>query len=193
MLKVEFITNRIFSSRTYILTKQKRDEVWLVDCGDVDRVLERIDGKTIEGVLLTHTHSDHIYGLEQLLERFPEVRIYTNVYGIKALGSPRLNISRYHDEYPDIAIDAPNNVHVLSQGDVISILDSSVSVYETPGHDPSCLTYAIGEYLFTGDAYIPEVKVFTGFPHSNKKQALESVERILQLPTSFRIMPGHTV
>ena len=93
MLAVDYITNRVFNSRTYILSKEGSDEVWLVDCGDTDRVLERIGGKRVEGVLLTHTHSDHIYGLEALMEHFPEVKIITNGYGAKALGSPKLNIS----------------------------------------------------------------------------------------------------
>lgn len=67
MLSVEYITNRAFNSRTYILTRPDCKKVWLVDCGDTDRVLELINGKAVEGVLLTHTHSDHIYGLESLI------------------------------------------------------------------------------------------------------------------------------
>lgn len=40
MLKVDYFTNRVFNSRTYILSKEGSDEVWLVDCGDIDRLLE---------------------------------------------------------------------------------------------------------------------------------------------------------
>ena len=192
MLTVDFITNRVFNSRTYILSDEKYDRVWLVDCGDTDRVLDMIGKKSVEGVLLTHAHSDHIYGLEELLKRIPAVKIYTNVAGVEALKSPKLNISHYHSEYPDISIDAPDNVCVLKEGDSLEVLGKSVKVYETPGHAPSCLTYIIGKMAFTGDAYIPEVKVFTVFPHANKKQAELSVERILQLTADFHIMPGHS-
>ena len=194
MLKVDFFTNRVFNSRTYILSKEGHDAVWLVDCGDTDRVLEQIEGKkTVEGVLLTHAHSDHIYGLEALLKHFPQVKIYTNEAGVEALKSPQLNISRYHSEYPDISIEAPENITLLKDGDTFELLGSPVTVYETPGHAPSCLIYLIEDKAFTGDAYIPGVKVFTGFPHSNREQAAESVERILQLTTNCLIMPGHTV
>jgi glyoxylase-like metal-dependent hydrolase (beta-lactamase superfamily II) len=193
MIEVDFITNRVFHSRTYILSSQRSDGVWLVDCGDLDRVLERIRVKKVEGVLLTHTHSDHIYGLGMLLERFPEVRIYTNAYGVEALRSPQLNISRYHSEYPDISIDAPNNIFVLEENASLTVFDVPVSVYETPGHDPSCLTYMIEDKIFTGDAYIPGAKVFTGFRRSCRKQAEKSVDRILGLSSGYRIMPGHTV
>ncbi len=193
MLIIDFITNRVFNSRTYILTKENCELVWLVDCGDTDRVLEMIGEKSVEGVLLTHAHSDHIYGLEALIKRFPEVKIYTNAAGVEALKDPRLNISHYHSEYPDISIEAPDSVCILKEGDELNVLGEAVKVYETPGHAPSCLTYIMEGKAFTGDAYIPGVKVFTGFPHSNRKQAAESVERILQLTSQCLILPGHTV
>lgn len=193
MLIIDFITNRVFNSRTYILSKEYIEKVWLVDCGDTDQVLEMIGEKSVEGVLLTHAHSDHIYGLEEMMKRFPEVKIYTNAAGVEALKDPRLNISHYHSEYPDICIDAPNNVCVFKEGDELNVLGETVTVYETPGHATSCLTYIMEDKAFTGDAYIPGVKVFTGFPHSDRKQAAGSVERILQLTSQCLILPGHTV
>lgn len=193
MLTIDFITNRVFNSRTYILAKEDSKKVWLVDCGDTDRLLEMIGEKSVEGVLLTHAHSDHIYGLEALLKRFPDVKIYTNAAGVEALKDPRLNISHYHSEYPDISIEAPNNVCVLNEGDKLNVLGEAATVYETPGHAPSCITFIMEDKAFTGDAYIPGVKVFTGFPHSNRKQAAEFVERILQLTSRCLILPGHSV
>ena len=192
MFSVDYFTNRVFNSRTYILSKEGSDEVWLVDCGDFDRIQERIGNKGIKGVLLTHAHSDHIYGLEALMEQFPHVQIYTNQAGVEALKSPQLNISRYHSEYPDISIDGPENVCIIKEGDQLVILGVRVQVYETPGHDPSCLTYIIEDKAFTGDAYIPGVKVFTGFPRSNRKQAAESVEKIIRLSSGLLVMPGHS-
>lgn len=193
MLSVEYITNQVFNSRTYILTKPDNNDVWLVDCGDIDKVREKIGEKTIVGVLLTHTHSDHIYGLQGLLNQIPDVLIYTNAYGIKALQSPKLNMSRYHSEYPDIEFVAPQNTRVLKEGDFLDVLGCLLKVYETPGHDPSCLTFIIENNAFTGDAYIPGIKVFTGFPHSKRAQAKESVERILKLAEGKTIFPGHEV
>lgn len=193
MPTVCYITNQIMNSRTYILSCEGKDVVWLVDCGDFDRVLEMIGGRTVEGVLLTHAHSDHIYGLEALIKRFPKVKIFTNEAGVASLHSPKLNISHYHDEYPDIFIDKPENIQVVNEGCELDVLGEKVAVYETPGHAPSSITYIIGDNVFTGDAFIPGVKVFTGFPHSNRKQAQESIERILRLSKNLIVMPGHTV
>lgn len=193
MLSVDFFTNRVFNSRTYILSKEGCEEVWLVDCGDVDRIIERTKGKVIKGVLLTHAHSDHIYGLEEILQKFPLCMVYTNSSGLEALKSPKLNMSHYHSEYPDISFDKTDNVRIIGEGDVVQVLGIEVLVYETPGHSPSCITYILEDIAFTGDAYIPGVKVFTGFPHSNRIQAQKSSERILQLTSQFQIMPGHDI
>lgn len=193
MLSVNFFTNRVFNSRTYILSKEGSDEVWLVDCGDADRIIERIKEKAVKGILLTHAHSDHIYGVEEILEKFPRCLVYTNIAGIEALKSPKLNMSHYHSEYPDISIDKPNNVRIIGEGDKVKVFGDEVFVYETPGHSPSCLTYILEDKAFTGDAYIPGVKVFAGFPNSNRIQAQRSLERIQQLSSNFQIMPGHDV
>ena len=193
MISVDYFTNRIFNSRTYVLSVEECEDVWLVDCGDADRILALIAGRVLKGVLITHGHSDHIYGLQEILERFPNAEVYTNQAGVAALRSPKLNLSRYHSEYPDISIDEPMNMRIVGEGDDVEVLGTHVKVYETPGHAPSCITYIIENKAFTGDAYIPGVNVFTGFPHANRLQADLSVERILQLTKDCLVMPGHTV
>lgn len=190
-MTIEYIVNRIFTSRTYILSKGGDNRIWLVDCGDIDRVFEMYPDKIIEGVLLTHTHSDHIYGLNQLIEEYPQVMLFTNEYGYEALISPQRNISRYHTEYEDIILSDRSNVDVITEGAVIDVLGERCEVFETPGHDPSCLCFRIGGKIFTGDAYIPGVKVFTGFPFSDKQLASNSMERILTLSSGLEIYPGH--
>ena len=69
------VVNTIFKSCSYVVSQD--NIVWLVDCGEVDSILPLIDGR-LAGVLLTHAHFDHIYGLNTLLELFPDVPILTN-------------------------------------------------------------------------------------------------------------------
>lgn len=190
-MHVSYIVNSVFNSRTYILSEIGSDDVWLVDCGDVEKILEKIGGKLVVGVLLTHTHSDHIYGIGKLLSFFPGVLIYTNEFGYEALASPKLNISRYHSEFDDISIEDRSNVRIISEKSCLNILGHKVGVYETPGHDPSCLTYRIERYLFTGDSFIPGVKVFTGFPNSDKNKAAESESQIIKMSEGMVVYPGH--
>lgn len=200
MVHVSHIVNSVFSSRTYILSRDGStglttggsNDVWLVDCGDIEQLPADI---RVIGVLLTHTHSDHIYGLNKLIERFPDVRIVTNGYGAKALYDPRLNISAYHSEYEDFVLNASARVEVEQEGSTVDVLGQELRVFETPGHDPSCLCFEVDGRLFTGDAHIPGVKVFTGFPKSEKKLAIASEQRILSIVSNLGldVYPGHEV
>ena len=194
MLNVTHIVNSIFTSRTYILTDDGKKDFWIVDCGDVPPLVDLIskiggDSLNIKGVLLTHVHYDHIYGLPRLKEMFPDIIVYTNEAGRKALPNPRLNMSKYHD---DPIIYESQNVAVCGEGDVLDLFDGvQTKVYETPGHHPSCLTFEIGDYLFTGDAYIPGEKVVTILPGADKVLAAESLERIKRMAEGKVVCPGH--
>ena len=186
-VRTQQAVNSIFNSCTYILSQG--GETWLVDCGDLDQILSRIDGK-LRGVLLTHTHFDHIYGLNHLLALFPDITIVTNESGREGLLSDKLNFSRYHEE--PFILDTPENVKLVSDGELIPLFDnvSARAVY-TPGHSPSCVTWIVDDLIFTGDSYIPGVKTVTNFPHANKEQAAQSEALIKRLAESRRICPGH--
>ena len=191
MVKVDIVVNRIFTSRTYILSTDEAEGVWLVDCGDVDKVLEIIGHRSIKGVLLSHAHYDHIYGLPQLMALFPDALIFTNAFGKGALANDRVNMSRYHE---DPIIVSSEKVLICEDGAVIPMFDGvEAVVYETPGHNPSCLTFEIENYLFTGDAYIPGVAVVTNLPKGDKALAVESEKRILELAKGKEIYPGHDI
>lgn len=196
MLNVTYIVNSVFTSRTYILSDEGKKDFWIVDCGDVSPLIDKIStigGNlfTIKGVLLTHVHYDHIYGLPLLREKFPDIKVYTNEAGCKALPNPKLNMSKYHD---DPIIYELENVVACSEGDVIDLFDGlQAKVFETPGHHPSCLTFEVGDYLFTGDAYIPGEKVVTILPGADKIMAADSIEKIKCIGEGKEICPGHEV
>lgn len=180
-----------------MLTQEGNRSMWLVDCGDVPPIVDMLSSVggnlslLIKGVLLTHVHYDHIYGLPQLKELFPSLRVYTNEFGKKALTDIRLNYSKYHN---DPIVYESDNVETCEEGSVIELFDGVLAkVYHTPGHNPSCLTYEVGDYLFTGDAYIPGIKVVTTLKGGDKVKAAESVERILRLAEGKTVCAGHEV
>lgn len=190
---IEQIVNHIFNSITYILPVGNQKDCWLVDCGDVEKIIAQ--GWNIRGVLLTHAHTDHIYGINKLLEAFPDVLIYTNAEGEKGLQNPKWNFSRYHDDVEDFIISSPENVRVFEKEGTLSIdNDLTVEVLFTPGHEPSCLSFIIGKNIFTGDAYIPGIKTVTTFPRSNKQLAIESENKLkLMQQEGYAILSGHWV
>ncbi len=194
-INIEFITNSFFSSRTYWLSERCAEKVWLVDCGDVVEVMKQLPAQSvIAGVLLTHVHFDHIYGLNKLMRMVPDCIIYTNSFGQKSLIDPKRNFSRYHTDIDDFVFEHPEKVIVVGEGEKIELFEGVYAdVYYTPGHDESCLCYEVEGNLFTGDAYIPGVKTITTFPHSSKKKALESDLRISSMARGMKVWPGHTI
>ena len=191
---IKYITNSFFSSRTYWLSDDCQNKFWLVDCGDIEEVINQIPAQSlIAGVLLTHVHFDHIYGLNRLMKMMPDCVIYTNDFGQKSLTDPKRNFSRYHTDIDDFIFEHPEKVVVVGEGDKIELFEGVYAdVYYTPGHDESCLCYEVEENLFTGDAYIPGVKTVTTFPHSSKKKALESDLRLSSIARGMKVWPGHT-
>lgn len=159
----------------------------LIDPGD-----EWVGFKDVTSVLLTHAHFDHIYGLNRLIELNPDATVYTNEHGRMMLLDDRKNMSRYH-ETPFI-FEHPDRIVTVNDGDEIEIEKGmTAKAVFTPGHNPSCITWIIGNCLFTGDAYIPGIKTVTNLPASNKKQALESEKLIKELAEYRIIYPGHKI
>lgn len=185
------IVNSVFNSITYILPFGNQRDCLLVDCGDVEKIIEQ--GWNIKGVLLTHAHFDHIYGINKLFEAFPDAIIYTNIEGEQGLKNPKWNFSRYHEDIEDFIISSPHNVRVIEKECTLQLdKDLTVQILFTPGHEPSCVSFIIGKKLFTGDAYIPGVKTVVTFPRSNKQEAKESLERLKQMENEgFIIHCGH--
>lgn len=181
------VVNQIFNSITYILPFGSEKECYLVDCGDVEKVIEQ--GWKVRGVLLTHSHFDHIYGLNKLVEVFPEAFVYTNQAGKEGLANDKWNFSRYHTEVENFIFTKTENVRVLEEGEQTLDGGLKLNVFFTPGHDPSCISYVVNNKLFTGDAYIPGIKTVTTFPRSNKVLAEKSLIRLQELEKKY----GYTV
>lgn len=191
-MKLIKFKNSILNSATYLLYEEKNNEVWLIDCGDIEPITSFINTHhaNINSVFLTHTHYDHIYGLNSLYSQFPHISIYTNKEGIKALYDDVMNLSMCYDvEF----IYNGKKVIILKDNDTLLINGNEITIYETPGHDVTCLTYKINDMLFTGDSYIPGCEIVTIWKKSNKIDAINSKDRILSIKEIFnlKINPGH--
>lgn len=188
-MKVKRFINSVFTSNTYVLTEECSDDCWVVDIGDIEPVLEYVEDRKVRGLFITHTHYDHIYGINKLVAHFPDCVVYTSVKGKEGLYSDRLNFSRYH---ADPIIFQGEHLQIVNDGDSVCLFENvEFKVLATPGHDWSCLTYYTDDSIFTGDSYIPGIKVITSFPHSDKEQAALSLCKILQMSETRNVYPGH--
>ena len=194
MIEIHDITNTIFTSKTYILSKPGEDKAWLVDIGDIAPVVEylNIRNQKAVGVFLTHAHFDHIYGIEALVKQYPDCKVYCTEYTKEALASEKLNMSKYNGTP---FCYSGGNVVTVHEGELMALFEgeSPILFYETPGHNPGCLTMVIRDVIFTGDSYMPGIGTTTTLPYANKAQAKHSMERIIALSKGKRILSGHLI
>lgn len=194
MLQIKEIVNSVFTSKTYIISKDGCDIAWLVDIGDVAPIQKYLKEKGLipVGVFLTHAHFDHFYGLPELVNHYPNCNVYVTKYAKEALASDKLNMSKYHETPMKYVGD---NVIVVHEGEEMLLFEGEpeMSFLETPGHNPGCLTMMVGDMIFTGDSYIPGVGVICQLPHANKEQAKQSLERIKKILEGKIIYAGHQV
>ncbi len=189
MLVVTSAVGQVMDSVVYALSDGVSKDYYLVDIGDFDAVQSILPyDANVRGVFITHGHHDHIFGLNKLKAAYPNGVVYGSEECAKMLASAKANLS-YYLEMP-IEYDGP--VVVLHDGDQVTLFDGiTLTSFATPGHNPSCMSFMVENYLFTGDSYIPNVKVVTNLPGGNKKQAQESVAKISELAQGKILCPGH--
>ncbi len=190
---VKRFINNIFNSNSYLLFKPEEKKVWVIDPGsNTYEIISWIDNnnKNLAGIFLTHTHFDHILGLNDLREKYPNANLYASLLAKEGMNSAKLNGSLYK-EIPFTITH--NNYSILKENDQLELWENiTLSVIETPGHDRDCLTFQIGKNLFTGDALIPGIKIFTKLKYSNKIQADASINKIIKkYDDDIIIWPGH--
>ncbi len=178
-MQINHHINSLFSSITYGIGGV------LLDPGD------KWEGfNEVSAVLLTHAHFDHIYGLNQVVELNPKVRVFTNEVGKEMLLNARKNMSLYNDT--PFVFEYPERIVMVNDREEIDLGNGVIAkAVFTPGHNPSCITWIIGDALFTGDVYIPGLKTVTNLPGGNKQQAQESLELIQELAQKRTVYPGH--
>ena len=117
--------------------------------------------------------------MNDLVERYPNVKIYIFADGAKGLFDDKKNFSLYH-EAPLKFVGG--DICVVQDEDRVEIFgDACVECFHTPGHDISCMTFRCGDYLFIGDSYIPNAKPVTNLNGGNKEDHYKSLEKIKKL------------
>jgi len=180
-MSIDAHTNSLFDSVSYRLGK------CLVDPGDCWMGFEGV-----AMVLLTHGHFDHIYGLNDVLTVSPGAVVYTNAAGREMLLNAKKNMSFYNES--PFVFEHPDHIVEVEEGDEFDLCNGlTAKAVFTPGHNPSCITWVLGDAVFSGDSYIPGVKTVTNLPGGNRSQANESEELIKQLAIDRTIYPGHKI
>jgi hydroxyacylglutathione hydrolase len=187
-------TNSIFTSNTYIISEHEESHVVVIDPGDTAPILEwlQLNNKVISGIILTHSHYDHIYGLNDLIGTFPSIKLYVMHLTLEGLFSEKLNTSLYHEKPFILKKEYEQNIVFIDSSSKYSLWGSDFfSIIHTPGHTKDCISINIADYLFCGDALIPGLKVYK-VKGSDSQASIDSINRICStFHGKTLLLPGH--
>lgn len=191
MLKLIPSTEKIMSFVVYAISDGISHDYYLIDIGDFDAALNLLPKEAnVRGVFITHGHHDHIFGLNRQKDAYTDCVVYASEECVRMLASAKLNLSLYLE----MPMEYMGEVTILHDGDIVQLFDGIyLTAIATPGHNPSCLCFEVENYLLTVDSYIPGVKVVTNLPGGNKKQAQESLDKIMKMTEGKVLCPRHDV
>ncbi len=181
----------------YLVRQAGADRAVIVDPGDeAPRLLEAAEqlGVTIEAILLTHTHFDHIGAVA------PVARATGAPVWCPSLEAPVLtDIMRYvpwpgFGPFENHAAD-----HLVEGGETLSLAGIDFDVVFTPGHSPGHVTYAVAAgadgsppALFSGDVLFQGSIGRTDLPFGDHARLLQSIAELLDAyPDEAVVHPGH--
>ncbi|WP_045488944.1 hydroxyacylglutathione hydrolase [Vibrio harveyi] len=140
----------------------------VVDPGDAKPVLEYLQANelTLEAILITHHHNDHIGGVPDLVHAFPHV----SVVGPKAEPIPTLT-------------------NAMEEGDKLELFGEIFMVLGLPGHTLGHIGYVGDGKLFCGDVLFSAGcgRIFEGTP----EQMFESLSKLSKLPEETEVFSAH--
>ena len=152
----------------------------------------RDHGITIERIILTHGHGDHIAGIDVVHAAFPQASVMISAADEPMLRDPELNLSAPFGL--EIAIAAPVTEH-LEPG-TLSLGTTEWHVLDTSGHSPGgrSLYCPAAGLVITGDALFAGSIGRTDFPGSNHLQLISNIrQNLLSLPGDTIVYSGHGV
>ncbi len=154
-----------------------------------DALLAEVDrlGLSLEWVLETHVHADHLSAADYIRRRTgAKVAIGARVTEVQRGFAPLFDAR-------DVTPDGSVFDLLLSDGDRIGLGALEIEVIHTPGHTPACVSYRIGDAVFVGDTlFMPDYGTARAdFPGGDAATLYRSIRRLLDLPSETRVFVGH--
>lgn len=145
-------------------------------------------GLTVEWLLETHVHADHLSAAPYLKAALGgKIAIGANIKTVQGIFSKVFNAE------PGFATDGRQFDHLFSDGDIFAVGTIEGRVMHTPGHTPACLTYLIGDAGFVGDTlFMPDYGTARcDFPGGDAATLFRSIRKIFALPPETRLFMCH--
>jgi glyoxylase-like metal-dependent hydrolase (beta-lactamase superfamily II) len=144
-------------------------------------------GLTVDWILETHAHADHLSAAPYLKERTgAPIGIGEHITDVQRTFAPVFGLD-------DVSGDGREFDRLFRDGDVFPLGDLQVEVLHTPGHTPACVSYRIGDAVFVGDTlFMPDYGTARAdFPGGDARTLYRSIQKLLALPADTRLYLCH--
>lgn len=160
------------------------------DVRSADEIIQYIQANdlTVEWILETHVHADHLSAAPYLHEQLGgKTGIGANIIQVQEIFGKAFNAGT------EFARDGSQFDRLFEEGDTFAIGSLEGRVLHTPGHTPACLTYVIGDAAFVGDTlFMPDYGTARcDFPGGDARVLYQSIQKVLALPPETRIFLCH--
>ena len=191
-MEVRMFTVGQIAENCFLFRREGSDRAVIVDPGDeAERILGATEelGVSIEAILLTHTHFDHIGAVAPIAKATgapvwcPEIE--TPVLADINSFVPWPGFGPYESYDAD---------HTVTGGEKLELAGMEIDVIFTPGHSPGHVTYSVPDEaaIFSGDVLFQGSIGRTDLPGGDGPTLLESIRKLVDgLPPETKVYPGH--
>ena len=191
-MDVRMFTVGPVAENCFIVRRDGSDRALIVDPGDeAPKLISAIEqlGVTLEGILLTHTHFDHVGAVAPVARATgAEVWVPEIEKGVLA------NINRFVP-WPGFGpFEDYEAEHSLRGGERLELAGFEIDVLFTPGHSPGHVTYSVPDEaaVFSGDVLFQGSVGRVDLPGGDWDTLLESLRTLVaSLPPETTVYPGH--
>ena len=168
-----------YRTNCYIAWAEGSTGCIVVDPGyEPEYLLEQVykEDKTLDAILLTHGHFDHVGGVKHLAAE-TGCPVFICAEDLRLDSAFTAGTLHYTDTY--------------KEGDTLNLAGLALQVLHTPGHTPGSVCLRCGDVLFSGDTLFAGSCGRTDLPGGDHETIVRSLSRLANLPGNPQVLPGH--
>lgn len=189
-MKLHTLVLGALGTNCYILADETTGDAIVIDApDDAAAILSFLKEQAyhLTGIVLTHAHFDHILALHDL-KAATDVPVMAHQNAMVFLQDGINNLCHYVGiDWTPITPD-----RMLTDGDTVTLGDTTLTVLHTPGHTSDCICLYGGGVLISGDTLFQRSVGRTDHPTGSLPQEIASIqEKLMVLPDETPVYPGH--